>query len=144
VLHEQASRVSDNHPTLVTLGVGTNDLIRGVNIEQFASNYEKIVKRLKEGEGTSVILMNIPDISSMPIVPSYMRDAAKRHVVIFNQRIEGIAKRQNLTVIDLYGSSRDFTSHPEFFSEDGFHPSDAGYEFWAELMWPDVEKAINE
>lgn len=144
VLSQQASQVSDTNPTLVTLGVGANDLIRGLTVEQFAADYEKLVMRLMENKRASIILMNIPDISLAPAVPAYMRDAARRHIVIFNQRIEGIAKRHNLTLIDLYGRSSDFKLHPEFFAADGFHPSDAGYEFWTELMWPDVEKVINK
>lgn len=35
-------------------------------------------------------------------------------------------------------------SHPEFFSGDGGHPSDASYEFWAGAMWPTMKRAIGE
>jgi lysophospholipase L1-like esterase len=35
-------------------------------------------------------------------------------------------------------------AHPEFFSSDGFHPSEQGYEFWAVKMWPSLKEAIGE
>ena len=41
-------------------------------------------------------------------------------------------------------SSQVIQSHPEFFSPDGFHPSEEGYEFWAFEMWPTVKEAIGE
>ena len=31
----------------------------------------------------------------------------------------------------------------ELLSTDGYHPSDAGYARWAELMWRGIEKRMN-
>ena len=134
---------TEGRATLVTVDVGVNDLIRGVTAEQFARNYEEIIVRLKERTSATILLMNIPDVSLAPAVPAYMRESARRHVNAFNERIDDVARRHDLFVIDLYGRSREFAARPEFFSRDGIHPSDAGYEFWARLVWPDVEKAIN-
>jgi lysophospholipase L1-like esterase len=143
VLKQMGDDVPAGRATLVTVGVGANDLIRGVTAEQFARNYEEIVVRLKERTSAAVLLMNIPDLSLAPAVPAYMRESARRHVNAFNERIDDVARRHGLSVIDLYGRSREFAARQEFFSRDGIHPSDAGYEFWARLVWPDVERAIN-
>ncbi len=140
---KQLGDADEARATLVTVGIGANDLIRGVTAEQFARNYEEMIARLKERTGASILLMNIPDVSLAPAVPAYMRESARRHVNAFNERIDDVARRHGLPVIDLYGRSREFAARPEFFSRDGIHPSDAGYEFWARLVWPDVEKAIN-
>jgi acyl-CoA thioesterase-1 len=46
-------------------------------------------------------------------------------------------------MFDIYTITHEqLPSHPEFFSEDGFHPSDKGYEFWAEQMWPTIALTI--
>lgn len=132
--------------TLVTVGVGANDLIRGVEADTFARNYEEMVVRLKEratGTRARILVMNIPDLSLAPAVPAYLRESARRHVEAFNRRISEIARRHGLVVFDLYARSREFAARPEFFSRDGVHPSDAGYDFWARLVWPEVEKLIN-
>ena len=139
----RATNVPEGRATLVTVGVGANDLIRGVPAEQFARNFEEIVVRIKERTSAAILLMNIPDLSLAPAVPAYMRESARRHVNAFNERIDDVARRHDLSVVDLYGRSREFAARPEFFSRDGIHPSDAGYEFWARLVWPDVEKVIN-
>lgn len=143
VLHGQMNRLAGVRPTLVTLGIGANDLIRGVKVGQFARNYEEIIVRLEMEVRAPVLIMNIPDLSLAPAVPAYMRDSARQHIIAFNKQIEDVARRHNLLLIDLYGRSREFSLHAEFFSADGAHPSAAGYEFWAEAMWPFVQKIIN-
>jgi lysophospholipase L1-like esterase len=83
-------------------------------------------------------------MSLAPAVPAYMRDSARRHIRAFNERIEEIAGRYGLPVVDLFGRSQEFSSHPEFFSADGLHPSDTGYDYWTDLLWPYAEKLVGE
>jgi lysophospholipase L1-like esterase len=146
VLRTQISTALAAHPTLVTLGIGINDVGHGVTVERFAQNYEEIVKRLKAGtNGASIVITNIPDISLAPAIPAAMRDDVARRVNLFNERIKEVAGRHNLIVVDAHTATHEvIQSSPTFFSEDGFHPSDEGYERWAEMMWPTVESAIGE
>ena len=144
LLGVQVERAGEARPTLVTVGVGANDLIRGVTAEQFARNFEEVVVGLRRQTDAPVVVMNIPDMSLAPAVPAYMRESARRHIRIFNERIAEVAGRYGLPVVDLFGRSTEFSSHPEFFSSDGLHPSDAGYEYWAGLLWPYAEKMLGE
>lgn len=144
LLQHQMKDLSNLQPGLITVAVGTNDLIRGVNPEDFGRNYESILLRLKEQTKAEIILMNIPDLSRAPAVPNYLRETARRHIVGFNKQIEMIAGRHKVVVIDLYTMTPEFSRHPMFFSEDGIHPSDTGYEFWAEAIWPTVQAALNK
>jgi len=142
VLRDQTVRVAGARPTLITLGVGANDLLRNVPPEQFEANYENIVIQLK-GTGASVVLMNLPDISLAPGTPGNAREETLRRVLLFNKTMESIARRHALPLLDLFATTREsIPQHPEFFSSDGVHPSDEGYEFWADSMWPGVEAAI--
>ena len=46
-------------------------------------------------------------------------------------------------IVDLYGPSRDeVPRRPELIAGDGYHPSDAGYARWAELMWTGVQRRL--
>lgn len=144
LLHHQMKDLSNIHPTLITIGVGANDLIRGVKPEDFGRNYESILLRLTGQTKAEIILMNIPDLSLAPAVPSYMRETARRHIIGFNKQIEVIAGRHNVVVVDLYAMTPEFSKHPKFFSGDGIHPSDTGYEFWAKAIWPTVQAALNK
>lgn len=143
VQREQMTRVAEARPSLITVGVGANDLIRGAPAEKFARGLEEIVIRLRRETDAHIVLMNIPDISLAPAVPAYMRAGAQRHIALYNERIAELARRHSLLLVDLYGRSREFSLHPDFFSQDGLHPSDAGYDFWARLLWLDVKELLS-
>lgn len=132
-------------PTLVTLGIGINDIGHGMRLAEFARNYEEIIKRLKAETSATIVITNIPDISFAPVVPAYARDSTRRNVELFNEKVHAIAERYGLLLVDVYAEThKAIPSHPEFFSEDGFHPSAEGYEYWAEAMWPTVKSAIDK
>jgi hypothetical protein len=66
-----------------------------------------------------------------------------RQIVTFNQRLEAIANRHGATIFDIFSiTTRELPSHPEYFSPDGFHPSDQGYEMCAVQMWPVIERVL--
>ncbi len=143
VLRGQLNQGVAKNPDLVTLGIGINDIGHGLTIEQFAENYDRILSTLKEKTTAQIVVTNIPDISSAPVIASVMRDRYHQQIVEFNQRLEEIASRHGVTVFDIYSiTTRELPSHPEYFSRDGFHPSDQGYELWAIEMWPTIARVI--
>ncbi|MDT4954969.1 MAG: acyl-CoA thioesterase [Acidobacteriota bacterium] len=145
VLRGQLKSALNSRPTLITLGIGINDIGHGLTAETFVGNYEEIIKHLKEETSARIVVTNIPDISFAPVVPAYARDETRRRVQLFNEKVHAIAERYDLTVVDIYTETHNvIPKHPEFFSEDGFHPSDAGYEYWAKTMWPTVKSAMNQ
>jgi acyl-CoA thioesterase-1 len=144
VLRGQIETALAARPTLITLGIGINDVGHGMSVEVFARNYETIIKRLKAANAP-IVITNIPDVSLAPVVPPDRRSESARRITLFNERISEIAARYNLLVVDAFSATHEvIPSHPEFFSDDGFHPSDKGYEYWAEAMWPTVKKAIGD
>jgi acyl-CoA thioesterase I len=143
VLRGQLTRLDGARPTLITLGIGINDVSHGISPEQFARNYEEIVTRLRSRSDAPIVVTNIPDISTAPRVPLFLHDQVQARIRVFNERIGEVAKRHELLLVDTYDMSREVIPvHPEFFSADGFHPSDEGYEYWAKMMWPTVKEAI--
>jgi acyl-CoA thioesterase I len=145
VLRTQLPRVATAHPTLVTVAIGINDVTNNVPGAQFARNYETIITQLQSVTSAPIVASNIPDISYAPAVPAYARAEARRCIELFNSQIAERARRHNVTLIDAYSLTRDIVpSHLEFFSADGFHPSDAGYEYWAKMMWPAVQDVLNK
>ncbi|HWS54329.1 MAG TPA: SGNH/GDSL hydrolase family protein [Pyrinomonadaceae bacterium] len=145
VLRGQAGRVGEARPTLVTLSIGINDVSRQVAPEQFARNYEEIISRVREQTDAPLVISNLPDIAQAPAVPAFLREEANRRVNLFNNLIAEAAARHGLPLVDAYAKSRAvIPEHPDFFSPDGFHPSDEGYEFWAFEMWPTIKAAVGE
>ena len=145
VLRGQLQPGVERSPQLVTVGIGTNDIGHGFTIEQFAKNYDEILSTLKEKTQAEIVVTNIPDISSAPRIPSSMRSEYQRQIERFNERLEEIARRHGVTIFDIFSiTRRELPSHPEYFSSDGFHPSDEGYELWAEQMWPTLAQVTGD
>jgi acyl-CoA thioesterase I len=143
VLRRQLDHALAANPNLVTLGIGINDIGRGVTLDEFGKNYEEILGKLRSKTKAAIVVTNIPDISSAPRIPPIIRDEYLRLVVEFNRKLEEIATRHGVTVFDVYTITHEqLPDHPEFFSDDGFHPSDIGYELWAETMWPTIAATI--
>ena len=143
LLRGQLERGVAMNPDLVTVGIGINDIGHGLTLDQFSKNYEEILSTLKEKTHAQIVVTNLPDVSSAPRIPNALRSEYQRQIIQFCQRLEEIAKRHGVTVFDINTITKDeLPSHPEYFSSDGFHPSDEGYELWATQMWPTVAEVI--
>ena len=145
LLRSQLDRGVALNPDLVTVGIGINDIGHGLTLEQFSKNYEEILSTLTQKTRARIVVTNLPDVSSAPRIPGALRAQYQQQIIQFSRRLEEIAARHGVTVFDIYTiTTQELASHPEYFSSDGFHPSDAGYEMWAEQMWPTVAKVIGE
>jgi lysophospholipase L1-like esterase len=145
VVRAQLDQAVAMNPDLVTVGIGINDIGHGLTLEQFSRNYEQILSMLKEKTSARIVVTNVPDISSAPAIPGPGRNEYQRKIVQFSRRLEEIAARHGVTVFDIFTiTTQELASHPEYFSRDGFHPSDAGYEMWAQHMWPTIAQVIGE
>lgn len=145
LIRDQLERAVASDPDLVTIGIGINDIGHGLTLDQFAKNYEEILSTVKQKTRARIVVTNIPDISSAPRIPGPMRSEYQQRIVQYCQRLEEIANRYGVTIFDVYSiTKQELPSHPEYFSADGFHPSDRGYELWATAMWPTVARVIGE
>jgi acyl-CoA thioesterase-1 len=142
VVRDQLPRVARLQPALATVEIGTNDLTHRVPAAELTRNYRQILRALR-ATGAVVAAANLPDLSLAPAVPSFLRDDIQRYVREVNRHLAEVAGEEGVTMFDLYTLTRaDLPGHPEYFSADGFHPSDAGYELWAERMWPMVKQVL--
>jgi len=131
------------NPDLVTIGIGINDIGHGLTLDQFSKNFDEILSTLKEKTHATIVVTNLPDVSSAPRIPNSMRSQYQRQIDEFCKRLEEIANKYGVTIFDIYTiTKQELPSHPEYFSADGFHPSDEGYELWATQMWPTLADAV--
>jgi len=145
VVQGQVQKAVSMRPSLVTLGVGTNDLWRMIPLGTFEMNLKLIANALEASEA-EIVVSNLVDLTQAPIAAlvdlalRVPRALFARRVQEINERLNALARRPRFTVVDVFSlTSRELPSHPEYFCPDGFHPSPAGYDRWAELMWPAVE-----
>lgn len=145
LIRDQLQQAVALNPDFVTVGIGINDVGHGFTVEQFAKNFEEILSTLKEKTHARIVVTNLPDVSSAPSIPGPMRRTYQGKIVEFGQRLVDTANTHEVTIFDIYTiTTKELPSHPEYFSSDGFHPSDEGYELWATQMWPTVARVIGE
>jgi acyl-CoA thioesterase I len=145
VLRRQLDRAIELRPNLVTLSIGPNDITTGVAAETYEKNLEAILGRLRH-ETTAVTIVNlIPDLSVTPrFNRSRHREAVGKQTIIFNEALARTGLAHGAEIVNLYAASqREVPAQPELISSDGYHPSDAGYARWAELVWTGVEARID-
>jgi len=144
VVADQLERAVALRPALVTVSIGPNDITGRVTVEQYQGNVDVIFKRLTRDTSAVVVANLLPDLA---ITPRFQRSPARESVgrltVAFNDALARKARDHGVLLVDLYRASRDeVPRRPELMAADGYHPSDAGYARWAELVWQTVEPRV--
>ena len=144
VFQRQVDYAMAANPTLVTVGIGINDLWRGTPPASYRADLTRIAERIAK-TSARVVATNIPDLAYAPVAQSVPKSMYEGRIETFNVEIAAVAAHFGWAVVDLFHASQQYLpDHPEYFSEDGFHPSDAGYERWTDVMWPVVRAMTRE
>src|SRR2546425_82081 len=144
VLAGQLDQAIELKPDLVTLSIGPNDITQGVPVESYEHNVEAILRRLNDKTRAVIVVNLLPDLAVTPRFRGRPQEATVGRLTMrFNDALRGQATAIGAEVVDLYEVSREeVPRRPELVGSDGYHPSDVGYERWAELMWQGIERRI--
>ena len=144
VLERQLERAVALVPQLVTLSIGPNDITTHVPVADYERNVAAILARLTRATSAVVVVNSLPDLAVTPRFRAHQaKPVVARLTVEFNEALARQARRHGAELVDLYGPSQaEVPVRPELISKDGYHPSDAGYARWAELMWAGVERRL--
>ena len=144
VLRWQLPQALELRPDLLTLSIGPNDITRERSLWAYARDIETILGAFTSGTGAVVVVNLIPDLTVTPrFKGKEIEPLVRKRVVAFNEILASRAHTHGAEVVDLYGASQlEVPRRPELIGADGYHPSDAGYARWAELMWAAIERRI--
>ena len=144
-------------PTLVTVWLNVNDILRGVPPDVYERQLGQLVHALRRDGATRVLVANTPDPGILPVFVACRSTAAVagpggpcppafavpwlEHadavVDAYNAAIAAVAWREGAVLVDLHAAGlaaqRAGTAAP-LVSGDGFHPSTAGHRAVAELF----------
>lgn len=139
VLKDQIPLVAKLHPDFVTLSIGVNDMHNRVPDISFRQTLSSIVDSLF-GITKHINILTIPYIGDKSIfLPPYRQyfDWQTNH---YNSLLHNALVGRDVTIIDLYGLTRERAfSDPNYYSADGFHPSDDGYNFWSTILYDHLD-----
>lgn len=135
--------VVDEHPDVVVLEVGINDVWRRfscgeiVSPEQFKNNYGKIVAAIK-GTGAKLLILQPYALNVCD------KQRFRPYLNAFNEIIREIAVREGIALVPLdeifTGVTQDI--NPAQFAEDGVHPTHRGCRYIADLVIKELKNFI--
>jgi len=146
VRDSQVDRAIGVGPTVCSLFIGGNDVWRGIEPTRFARNLAAIAERLDRAR-CPVVLGTLPNLSHAPAASlaerflGISRAQIEGRIEAFNDRVRRLAMDHSYALVDLFGAAR-LDQHPEYFSDDGFHPSADGHAAWFETMWPAFARIV--
>jgi acyl-CoA thioesterase-1 len=120
-------------PNLVSIWLAVNDLNATIEPASFAEALQPIVDGLVDNTSAAIFVGNVPDLRAVPAYAGVDKTRLLAGIQAYNERIAAIAARSpgRVTVVDLFPGSAALVSTGTV-SQDGFHPSDEGYQLIAE------------
>lgn len=134
------------HPDLVTVWLNVNDLLAGVPPAQYESRLSELVHALRRGGRARVLVANTPWLDRLPAYLACLPDAPltaapcgltgmsapppealNALVDAYNAAIARVVVREGADLVDLHGFGEVPVLHPDYVSNDGFHPSESGH-----------------
>jgi lysophospholipase L1-like esterase len=122
---------------LVTLLIGVNNQYRGLAPEDYAAEFEKLLKmgiKLAGGKASNVIVVSIPDWGATPFARERNRGEITEQINDFNLRNSRISSKHNVKYVDITEGSREAFINNELVAKDKLHPSGLEYKRWAEAV----------
>lgn len=145
-LHEALSQelplALSTNPNLITIWLVTNDFVGGVPYNGYMHDLNSLLHQLRTGTKARIVMANLPDLTRLPLFKG--QTAAKKArilagIEIWNRTIATIAAQYGVTLVDLFSHQSQLTNHPEYISNDGFHPSPAGYVQLSNYFWVAIQ-----
>lgn len=105
-------------------------------IQAFGTDMATLVTAVKtRAPKARIVILNLPNLAALPYAAGYTNDEKKilqQIAVGLNAGINATTS-QGAVVVDMMCDSRLYSS--SIFSSDGFHPNDAGYQLFADLIF---------
>ena len=122
-------------PSKLFIMIGINDIARKTPDSVIISNYEKIMKRIKEtSPRTKLFIQSI--LPTNNDFTEFIRHQNKdEHIRFVNQALQSLAKENGCTYIDLYTSFQDASGKlDKRYTNDGLHINGYGYQLWKQIL----------
>ncbi|MCD4523428.1 SGNH/GDSL hydrolase family protein [Nocardioides sp. cx-173] len=125
-------------PDLAVVVIGANDLTHLEPLGRAVEALAGAVRRLRAADA-QVVVAPAPDLSAVPHVPAFLRDAVRAAGEELRSRQAAVVRIERGLVADEdQRASRAFATDRSLFSSDRFHPSSAGYAVIADSLLPAV------
>ncbi len=135
----------ESNADAVTVLIGVNDWVQGVDVATFRKNLKFILDHLqnKLKDKQNILLITIPDFGVTPTGKNYSGGRnSSAGITEFNDVIKEEAKARSLPLVDIFEISQAMGTDSTLVAPDGLHPSAKEYAIWEKMILPEFEKMI--
>lgn len=131
-------------PEFVTLLIGVNDIVQGVDEARYRANLDTILGDLAGRlETPQIVVVSTPDYTVTPAGRDYGDPATRAgQIRAFNGILAALSRERGIAYVDIHGISRQARDEPELVAADGLHPSAAQYGRWVDEIAPVVARNL--
>lgn len=141
-LDQQVSDVLPERPDVAVIMIGANDVTAHTKPQIAAKHLGTAVRRLRVA-GVHVVVATCPDLGTVRPIPQPLRTIARRWSRdMAAAQIVAVVRAGGRTVSLGSSLGPTFARYHELWSDDGFHPSAAGYATAASFVLPSVADAL--
>ncbi len=145
VLRLQAPRLAHEAADAVVVCVGGNDVVHRVETFAFAQTYARLVARVRALQPhAAIVCCGVPDVGMSPLFTGVDHAEVAALSRAGDAAVRAIAARSGATFVDLYAAVRAHRDVNHFLSNDRFHPSDAGYTAFADVLTPALLHVLSQ
>jgi len=132
------------HPDVVLLAAGANDVTHLTSIRAMRRSLLDIVHGLRAANGGVVIVLTgSPDMGAPPRVPWLLRPVAAWRTRAVNRMFVDVARAEGLTLAPIAEESGPlFRKDHSYFAADRFHPNARGYAVWTAILDRAFDEAL--
>ena len=135
LIRDELPLVASFGPTLITVLIGANDVVRGDSGDRYRRQLRSIHERIRsDAPDARVVALPQPDWSSSPAGSGFGDGSViARAIQRFNAIAREEAERAGGSWIDLFPLMRE-QARKRMIAPDGLHPSAEAYAEWARAL----------
>jgi acyl-CoA thioesterase-1 len=138
LIDQELPLVSKLKPQFVSILIGVNDYVQGVDSQTFSNNLDYIISTVQHNlpDPANIILVTIPDYGKTPTGAEYGAPATTHTgILAFNAIIAAAGQKYGLPVANIFPISEQVATDPSLIASDGLHPSGKEYAAWTQVIY---------
>jgi lysophospholipase L1-like esterase len=130
---------------IVTLLIGVNNQYRGRTVEEYAAEFEALLRQaiaFAGGNPGHVFVLSIPDWGVTPFAADRNRAQVAAEIDAYNAAKKHICSLNKVQFIDITASQRSDGDKDVYLAADRLHPSALEYAKWADQLSESIKTAL--
>jgi lysophospholipase L1-like esterase len=145
LIDDELPRLAELEPQFVSVQIGVNDVVRGVDLPTYSANVDRILDDLLARlPAHRIVAVATPDYTVTPMGSAF-GDPSSQSAGIhqFNQVLDRAASDRGIAFVPgIFQLSQAAATDQSLVASDGLHPSGAQYALWVDAIAPVVESLV--